>query len=297
MKEQNTDKQPIGQILIEAGLISINQIEVALQEQKYTDLRIGEILVLHGWIPQQTVDFFVEQWPKVHQLPKKPLAYYFQEAGLLDIEQINTILKLQEQRYDRVRFHRLVVEEGYLKQITVDFFAMNLLNIEEPHPVPLSNVYEVLEGYAQEKKDFQGVELCKAPLMNVSLKGVKLDDANLRKADLTRANLSDSSLARVNLGMANLTKTVLTRVDFTGSYLMGANFRDAHLEKANFQSAILEKADFRGANLAEANFAGADLKNANLPLHYRDRVYYDRHTNFDSGFDPKFMGWKLIEVD
>ncbi|MGD1918815.1 MAG: hypothetical protein ACFCAD_07950 [Pleurocapsa sp.] len=56
MEEQNTVKKPIGQILIEAGLISINQIEVALQEQKYNDLRIGEILVLHGWIQQHTVD-------------------------------------------------------------------------------------------------------------------------------------------------------------------------------------------------------------------------------------------------
>ena len=48
----------MGQILIEAGLISISQIELALQEQAENKLRIGEILVSHGWIIPRTVDFF-----------------------------------------------------------------------------------------------------------------------------------------------------------------------------------------------------------------------------------------------
>lgn len=295
MEEQNTVIKPIGQILIEAGLISINQIEIALQEQKYSGLRIGEILVLHGWIQQHTVDFLVERWSKIHQEEKKPLAYYFQEAGLLTREQINNILELRRQKQNKVRFHHLVVELGYLKQITVDFFAMNLLKIKESNHTHLANIYEMLESYAQEEKDFKGSELRKAPLMNITLKEVILDGSNLIKADLTRANLSHSSLVQVNLSMANLAKAVLTEVNFSGSFLIKANFRDACLEKANFQSAMLEKVDFRGANLAGANFSGAHLKQANLPLHYSSDVYYDEHTYFDYDFDPKFMGWKIID--
>ena len=295
MEAKDTVKKPIGQILIEAGLISINQIEIALQEQKYNDLRIGEILVLHGWIQQQTVDFLVEKWSKIHDEEKKPLAYYFQAAGLLEKEQINNILKLQKQKQNKVRFHHLVVELGYLKQMTVDFFAMNLLRIEESNHTHLANVYEILENYAREEKNFEGVELRKAPLMNVNLKKVKLNGANLIKADLAGANLSHSSLVKASLGMANLAKANLTGVDFSQSYSTKANFRDACLAKANFQSAVLEKADFRGANLAGANFAGARLKDANLPLHYSYEVYYDEHTFFDRDFDPKFMGWKVLK--
>ena len=295
MEEQNTIRKPIGQILIEAGLISINQIEIALQEQKYNDLRIGEILVLHGWIQQDTVDFFADQWCQIHKEKTKPLAYYFQEAKLLNKEQINYALEVQRQKQNKVRFHHLVVELGYLKQITVDFFAMSLLKIGESTYANIDSIYKMLEDYAQEKKNFEGSELRKAPLMHVSLKGVKLDGSNLIKADLTKANLSHSSLVQVNLSMATLAKATLREADFSGSFLMKANFRDAHLEKANFQSAMLEKVDFRGANLNQANFAGAHLKQASLPLHYGYDVYYDEHTYFDDGFDPQFMGWKMIK--
>ncbi|MGD1918816.1 MAG: pentapeptide repeat-containing protein [Pleurocapsa sp.] len=223
------------------------------------------------------------------------MAYKFHDAGMLTRKQINNVLELQKQKQNKVRFHHLVVELGYLKQITVDFFAMTLLKIEESNHTNLASIYKMLEGYAQEKKDFKGLELRKAPLMNVSLKGVKLDSSNMIKADLSKANLSYSSLVQANLSMANLAKAVLTEVDFSGSFLIEANFRDACLEKANFQSAMLEKVDFRGANLAEANFSGAHLKQANLPLHYSYDVYYDEHTYFDYDFDPKFMGWKIIK--
>lgn len=43
-------KQRTGEILIEMGLITPQQLEEALDEQKRTHLRIGEILLQHGWI-------------------------------------------------------------------------------------------------------------------------------------------------------------------------------------------------------------------------------------------------------
>ncbi len=77
--------KPLGQILVEAGLISMSQIELALREQKQSNLKIGEILTLHGWIKQQTADFFAEQWKSLLlEEQKKPLIYYFQQAALTE---------------------------------------------------------------------------------------------------------------------------------------------------------------------------------------------------------------------
>ncbi|MEM8829352.1 MAG: pentapeptide repeat-containing protein [Cyanobacteria bacterium P01_G01_bin.19] len=286
--------KPIGQVLIEAGLVSVNQIEKALQEQKKNKLKIGEILVSHNWIGKQTVDFFVERWSELCGEEKKPLAYYFYEAGLLSKAQIKTIRRLQKLKQNKVRFHNLIVEEGYLKQMTVDFFAAYLLNLEYLNVLPLAKVYKILAEYAQEETDFQGAELCQAPLMNLSLPGIKLDGSNLKKADLSGANLSNSSLVQVNLSMANLSQAVLKETDFSMSFFKGSNLQESNLEKANFQSAILKDVNFRGANLANANFAGAHLKNVILPLHYSNDVYFDRETSFDDDFDPKLMGWRMI---
>ena len=295
MKNKDSSNKPLGQILIEAGLVTINQIELALQEQKHSGVRIGEILVLHGWIEQEIVNFFVEEWSQlIHEENKKPLAYYLQKAGLLDAEQVHTILRLQKQKSEKVRFHRLAVQQGYIKQITVDFFLTYLFKIYNPEAISVTRPYEILKSYTEGNKDFQKINLSESPLMSISLKEVNLEGSNLRKADLSKANLSHSSLIRVNLKQVNFYKAILTEVNFTKSCLTQANFQSAHLEKANFQSAILHEVNFQSAHLALVNFAGADLSNAKLPLDYPYDVYYDEHTSFDPEFEPKIMGWKRI---
>ena len=99
--------KPLGQILAEAGLISMSQIELALREQKQSHLKIGEILTLHGWIKQQTADFFAQQWKSLLlEEQKKPLIYYFQQAALLDQKQINELIRLQKFKQKKVRFHQ-----------------------------------------------------------------------------------------------------------------------------------------------------------------------------------------------
>ena len=289
--------KPIGQILIEAGLISISQIELALQEQEQYGLKLGEILVSHGWIKQETIDFFCQQWSKLLEQEKQPLAYYFQAASLLDAEQTSSIVRLQKLKHKKVRFHRLAVEQGYLKQKTVDFFLAYLFDIYDPKAISAAKPYEVLKSYSNGVRDFSRINLRKAPLMSISLKEVILDGSNLKEADLSKANLSQSSLIRVNLSQANLNKAVLSEVNFSKSSLVKANLESAHLEKANFESAILQKANLRSSYLAQANFAGADLTKAMLPLDYPYDVYYDRETVFDADFNPKIMGWKKIEED
>ena len=155
-----TDKKPLGEVLVEAGLVSISQIEVALQEQQQNSLRIGKILASHGWIKQETVDFFADKWQKIiKQEQKKPLPYYFQKAALLDERQIKIILELQKLKHDKIRFHRLAIEQGYIKQTTVDFFLAHLFNVYDPKSISVAKPYEVLKNYVRGKRDFAGVEI------------------------------------------------------------------------------------------------------------------------------------------
>ena len=137
---QSPEKKPLGQTLIEAGLISISQIELALQEQKQNDLRIGEILVAHGWISSKTIDFFCDRWSElIRAKQQQPLIYYLQEAGLLDTSQCEAIIRLQKLKHKKMRFHRLAIEQGYLKPTTVDFFWLISTKFTIPTPYLLLN--------------------------------------------------------------------------------------------------------------------------------------------------------------
>ena len=288
-------KKALGEILVEAGLISIHKIEIALQEQQQENLRIGEILAKHGWIKQETADFFALEWSRLLQEPKKqPLVYYFRKAALLTDEQIQTIRKEQRQRTKKVRFHHLVVELGYLKQTTIDFFLSNIFNIYSSNTFSFAKPYEILRDYIKGTTDFRRIDLTKAPLMGISLKGVSLDGSNLREADITGGNLSNSSMIQVNLSLANMTKAILTEVNLERANLTQTNLYSAHLERVNFQSANLQGANLAEAYLFGASFVAADLTGTKLPTEYPYDVYYDRDTCFDANFNPKLMGWKLI---
>lgn len=279
---------------MEAGLVSPSQIEIALQEQQYHNMKIGKILALHGWIKQETADFFVEKWAELlKQKPKQPLVYYFREAALLNDEQIQALIKLQQHKQKKVRFHRLAVEQGYLKQITVDFFLASLFNIYNPNNCSFTDIYEILRQYNEGILNFQKIELKKAPLMGISLKKIQLDGSSLFKANLKNSNLSNSSLIQVNLAQADLTRAVLTKVNFKRACLNQTNLREAHLEQVNFQDADLQGADLTDAYLFQASFRGADIRGTKLPSEYTYDVYYDPQTRFDPDFDPQQAGWKL----
>ena len=52
-------KQPIGQYLKQAGLLTDRQIQTILDEQKRTESKFGELAIAKGWLKQATVDFFL----------------------------------------------------------------------------------------------------------------------------------------------------------------------------------------------------------------------------------------------
>jgi hypothetical protein len=130
-KTQDIQHKPLGAILQQAALVSSAQIELVLQDQKiYTDLKIGEILALRGWVKQETCDFFAQEWLKIiNDTEKRPLGYYLKEAGLLDETQIEQILAEQKRLW--MRFGALAVLQGCVKQGTVDFFLKYLSTDQE----------------------------------------------------------------------------------------------------------------------------------------------------------------------
>lgn len=117
--------KPIGLILQEADLVTPAQLEVALHEQAYFELPLGEILANHGWINQKTADFFVEYWPSIFKGSiQYPLGHYLQLASLLNEQQIHSIL-LEQQKLG-TRFGATAVLKGWLRQTTIDYFLKNL---------------------------------------------------------------------------------------------------------------------------------------------------------------------------
>jgi tetratricopeptide (TPR) repeat protein len=118
--------KPLGLVLQRAGLVSSEQIKIALQDQaRLPNRRLGEILALRGWIKPETVNFFADKWPKLIQhKQEQPLGEYLKAAALLNEQQIELIL--QEQKVTGLKFGILAVFQGLIEQATLDFFLEEL---------------------------------------------------------------------------------------------------------------------------------------------------------------------------
>jgi hypothetical protein len=53
--------RPIGDYLVDAGLLSPAQVEVVLNDQANTSLRFGEILVKRGWVKEKTIEYLYQK--------------------------------------------------------------------------------------------------------------------------------------------------------------------------------------------------------------------------------------------
>ncbi|BAY25922.1 WecB/TagA/CpsF family glycosyl transferase [Calothrix sp. NIES-2100] len=56
----STPTKSLSDSLVEAGLLTINHIDIALSEQRKTGVPLSDILINKGWIKQQTIDFIVK---------------------------------------------------------------------------------------------------------------------------------------------------------------------------------------------------------------------------------------------
>lgn len=114
--------QPIGEILQQAGLLSVDQVELILKVQaQHRHLRFGEIQAQQGWLKPETVDFFADQFPSFAvERHKKPIGHYLKSAALLNDDQIRTILGNQR-RYG-LRFGETAVAYNWIKPETLSLF-------------------------------------------------------------------------------------------------------------------------------------------------------------------------------
>lgn len=79
ISELNGKKQkqkPLGVYLVEAGLITPVQVDIALQAQKLHRRRFGEILVLQGWVEQQTIEYLMEKVVLSERQTEQKKLYY-----------------------------------------------------------------------------------------------------------------------------------------------------------------------------------------------------------------------------
>lgn len=57
--QNRTSPKRIGNYLVDAGLLTTDQISVVLNDQQATGMRFGEIIVARGWLKEQTVEWIV----------------------------------------------------------------------------------------------------------------------------------------------------------------------------------------------------------------------------------------------
>lgn len=120
------NKLPLGLLLQNAGLISNKQLQNALKIQsQYTQMKLGEILVIQEEIKAKTINFFVNEWHEfVARGRQFPIGYYLKNAALLDDKQIEIIL--QEQKHNQQKFGVLAAQKGWIKQSTINFLVDSL---------------------------------------------------------------------------------------------------------------------------------------------------------------------------
>ncbi len=138
----------------------------------------------------------------------------------------------------------------------------------------LMDAEELLARYAAGERDFIGVDLSEAHLVNANLSRANLGNANLSRAYLMDANLSSTNLSNANLveaylmdavlNSANLSNASLGAADLSGANLIGAELGGANLSGTYLTYANLGGANLSGANLSYAYLSDANLSNANL---------------------------------
>ena len=130
-----------------------------------------------------------------------------------------------------------------------------------------------------------GADLIDVDLRGAKIQGLKLEKANLSDTkiddsfakhqkwkivwelmnkdvagkDLSEHDLSEAYLRGANLSDADLSKADLRASDLNGADLNGADLRKADLSAADLIGVDLRRADLRKADMSNANLSGADL--------------------------------------
>lgn len=130
--EQLTHSQGIGAHLLEAGLLTSEQLEVALAEQELeATARLGEVIQKRGWVKERTIQFLLNQVNKT--LVDDPdlstgarLGAYLVEAGLVTSTQVDQALL--EQKTSNKHLGEILVTHGWVTTQTIEYMMKYLSN-------------------------------------------------------------------------------------------------------------------------------------------------------------------------
>lgn len=103
--ERKSSAGLIGQRLIEAGYLTREQLQEALQVQRDTALLLGEVCILRGWLTYEQLKDCLP--PLRSKLGNKLLA-----AKLITMEQL--WLAILEQRHTGERLGKILVDRGWV---------------------------------------------------------------------------------------------------------------------------------------------------------------------------------------
>lgn len=73
MLTYNPDSKRLGGYLIDAGLLTPSQVDVALRDQESTGMRFGDIIVERGWVKKQTIEYLVRKVIELEREIGQPL--------------------------------------------------------------------------------------------------------------------------------------------------------------------------------------------------------------------------------
>jgi len=84
----NFKVKPLGSYLVEANLLTQEQVNHALADQEVTKMRLGEILVRKKWINQQTVDYLMERVILPERAAAKKTSFHQLQVATTNVKKV-----------------------------------------------------------------------------------------------------------------------------------------------------------------------------------------------------------------
>jgi len=110
----------LGQLLVNSGVITFEQLEEAVTQQKTLDLSLGEILKNSSLITQMELDTFLLNQCLINLPPDSPYALGQRLLGLGLITDDMLCIALLEQRTNNKLLGEVLVDRGWLSQEILD---------------------------------------------------------------------------------------------------------------------------------------------------------------------------------
>lgn len=120
-------RQLLGKLLLQAGRITPDQLELALQELKQTGEKLGEVLVRHGLINRNEINAVLAFQQNQEIEGQKPgllrLGEILVATNQISRDQLN--IALAKQKLSRKNIGDILIEEGYIHSQQL-FYGLNL---------------------------------------------------------------------------------------------------------------------------------------------------------------------------